>query len=87
MRVRPTDPNRPVYYPNTPRARRLPESGASVPRTNYWLRRLKEGVIERVDQGEPAPQPSPAEPEGGAPASPKRRRPRTSSTSQTTDES
>lgn len=47
MRVRPA-PGRKVRDPEHGN-RHLPESGADVPETTYWLRRLRAGDVVKID--------------------------------------
>lgn len=46
----------------------LPEGGALVPRSGFWLRRLKDGDVVEVKRDFPAPVPAP-EPAPPAPVS------------------
>lgn len=48
MKVRPTNPDIRVPYPNSP-DRALPPEGDDVPESSYWMRRLRDGDVVRVD--------------------------------------
>ena len=53
MRVKPK-PGLIVRQPTPPHAP-LPTDGANVPESSYWLRRLKEGSIEKIEKTESKP--------------------------------
>lgn len=67
LHLAPTDPAVPVRDPAT--GDPLPESGARVPASGYWRRRLADGDVRRI--APPAP-PKPASPKPAArrPAAP-----------------
>lgn len=52
MSVKPAEPGLVVRFPGNP-GTRLPEAGAEVPRSTYWMRRLADGDVVPVE----APQP------------------------------
>jgi hypothetical protein len=48
MKVKPTNPDAVLHDPET--MRRLPAEGGEVPESNFWVRRLLAGEIERIDE-------------------------------------
>jgi hypothetical protein len=48
MRIRPAFPGAVIRDPQTKRP--LPEEGADVAESSYWLRRLRSGDVVRVDE-------------------------------------
>ncbi len=59
MMVRPSRPDLRIPYPHAPE-RALPAEGDDVPVTSYWLRRIQDGDVVRVD----------SEPTGNEPIAP-----------------
>jgi hypothetical protein len=58
MKVRPARAGDVIRFPES--AKRLPDEGALVPETSFWMRRLRSGdvvLVEGVDLLEPAPIP------------------------------
>jgi hypothetical protein len=52
MKVKPTNPGAVIRDPLTRRP--LPAEGADVPESNFWLRRLADGDVTKVDEAKPA---------------------------------
>lgn len=48
MRVKPTDPNAIIRYPEDPRTK-LPAEGADVPESVYWTRLVLDGSVTRIE--------------------------------------
>lgn len=51
MRVKPADSAAVIRDPHTKRP--LPAEGAEVPEDNFWLRRLADGDVVRIDESTP----------------------------------
>lgn len=47
MKVKPADPNAVIRDPQTRQP--LPAEGAEVPENNFWVRRLQDGDVVRID--------------------------------------
>lgn len=60
MKVKPVDPNAIIRDPHTRQP--LPAEGADVPENSFWIRRLRDGDVVRVD--------APAQPTGREPVQP-----------------
>jgi hypothetical protein len=50
MRIKPADPSVPVRDPVT--REYLPEDGADKPETSFWMRRIRDGSVVRVEEHE-----------------------------------
>lgn len=70
MKVKPAIPGTIVRDPDTKRA--LPDEGDDVPDTSYWLRRLRDGDVVRID-AQPRPELDPVMPLATRGAAPKRK--------------
>lgn len=60
MRVKPAVPGAVIRDPHTKRP--LPAEGGEVPENSFWVRRLREGEVVRID--------APAQPTGREPIAP-----------------
>jgi hypothetical protein len=60
MRVKPTNPNAVIRDPHTRLP--LPAAGGDVPENSFWIRRLRDGDVVRVDV--------PTKPVGNEPVAP-----------------
>lgn len=49
MKVKPVDPSAVIRFPNDLRRLLRPE-GEEVPDDNYWLRRVRDGSVVRIDE-------------------------------------
>lgn len=48
MKVKPADPNAVIRDPHTRQP--LPAEGGEVPETSFWIRRLNDGEVVRIDE-------------------------------------